>query len=237
MIKIKSMKYLILFIVLSSFCQNKIDGQRIIKYSDKNFNYLLALDTSYDSNLDSTIKSITIQDLKTKKVVQKIIIEENEFKRAGNGGFIIEDMNFDGYNDFRLCSIRGNHATAYYYWIYNQSLKKFSRDTLMEVISSPYFDQKKRRIEVGWHVSGTFGSETYKWVNKKVVCIFQKEDSPIYYRDDEANNTDDDGNRKAKFRIITINKLVNDKLKEVFRKEYTEKEYANLDYKSLPQPD
>ncbi len=235
------MKYLFAIVLFFFINQNKIDCQRIIIYSDKKFSYTLRKDSidyvDYLKSNDSAIKEIIITRLSDNKVIQKIIPEDNDFDRAGKEGFIIEDMNFDGFNDFRLCEIRGNHANAYYYWIYNPISKKFARDTSLEQISSPYFDQKKKRIEEGWHEAGYFGQNVYKWINKKAVCIFQEQDSPIYYGDDEPNNKDEDGNGRAKFRIITINKLVNGKLKEVYSRKFTEKEYEKIDSISFPKPD
>lgn len=214
-------------------------AQRAIIYNDKNFSYTLMLDTLSDAYVDSSIKLIVIHDLKSKKLIQKISVEENQFVKSSTEGFIIEDMNFDGYNDFRLLEIRGKRGNmAFYCWLYNPVKNQFEENISLEEISAPYFDTTKKRIHEGWHrASGYGGYNVYKWINNKAVCIFQKEDSVEFYDSDNPIYTDEYGDTKVEFVTVTIRKRIKGKLKLVFKKKYTLKEYDELDDKKLPQPD
>lgn len=196
------------------------------------------LDTISDSYVDSSIKQIIIHDIKSKKVIQKITVEENQFVRSSIEGFIIEDMNFDGYNDFRLLAALGKRGNmSFYCWLYNPAKKQFEENLSLEEISAPYFDTTKKRIHEGWHEANGYGGyNVYKWIKNEAVCIYQHEDSVEYLDSDNPANKDEYGNTKVESVTITIRKRVNGKLKLVFKKKYTLKKYDELDYKKLPQP-
>ena len=91
-------------------------------------------------NYDRIVKKITILDRKSKKVVQVITPPENAtpVNLTADELFIIEDMNFDRFNDIRMVQFMpAGPNIPFYYWIYDTVSHKFLRNTPLEDITSP----------------------------------------------------------------------------------------------------
>ena len=56
-------------------------------------------------------------------------------------GFVLEDMTFDGYTDFRIQAfVPAGPDIPYLYWLYNPETGRFEGNKDLEEISSPVFD-------------------------------------------------------------------------------------------------
>jgi hypothetical protein len=134
---------------------------------------------------DCLISKIKIINKKNKKLIQTISIPENShYCENSSDYFIVEDMNFDNNNDFRIRQFIAPNV-PYYYWIYKPKLHKFVRDSTLEEITSPDFDAKNKTITSFW--SGSYvhhGFNTYKYIKNKVTLIEEEED----YRDPNSSN-------------------------------------------------
>jgi hypothetical protein len=180
-------------------------SQAKLKYADKTFLFTLLADSTLtgDSvNYDCVVKSIVVTRLKDGKQIQTIIPGEN-YPRCGlpqDQIFIVEDINFDGYNDIRLLQfLPAAPNLPYYYWTYNPATQRFQRQKALEEITSPDFDPKKKLIYSFWRGSCCdHGLSTYRYINGKPTLI------------EESEVKEEDG------RVIsTIKKLVNGKMKLV----------------------
>lgn len=124
------------------------------------------------------VKTISAFSKKENKVLQEIDVPGGNCNYCVNGldtaytlGFVAEDMNFDGYTDFRLMDFLPAYTwnVNYLYWLYNPSKKMFERDTLLEVIYGPEFDASSKKIRKYWKEDDGMGTETYQWINGKIV--------------------------------------------------------------------
>ncbi len=79
---------------------------------------------------------------------------------------IAEDMNFDGYTDFRLPSSLGNVNSFYYCWLWDMSEKTFKYFPPLSAICSPEFNQSTKEIVSTNRSSAIkYDVTTYKWVD------------------------------------------------------------------------
>jgi hypothetical protein len=192
-------KWILIFNSIVSIAQTKLT------YSDKVFSFTLLVDSTLTAdsvNFDCVVNSILVTRLKDKKQIQKITPDEN-YPNCGLPAdqiFIIEDINFDGYNDIRLLQfLPAAPNLPYYYWTYNPATQKFQRQKALEEITSPDFDSEKKLIYSFWRGSCCdHGSSTYKYIKGKPTLI---EESEIKEEDGKV--------------ITTIKKLVNGKMKLV----------------------
>lgn len=110
--------------------------------------------------------------------------------------FIIEDMNFDKKTVIWLMRFFPAAANiSYYYWIFNNLIKKFERIKSLQQITSPEFDPKTELIFFCWPGScRSHGQHTNKYINRKPVLIQESEVAQ-------------DLNDSTKY-IITLNKRI-----------------------------
>lgn len=111
---------------------NYVTAQKIFTYQDGNFIYKITIDSalSIDSvNYDCSIRSIAIIKKSDNKLIQTIFPPENSFNSdlPQDQLFTIEDVNFDGFNDFRIVQfIPAAPNIPYYYWTFNNKKKNFN---------------------------------------------------------------------------------------------------------------
>lgn len=204
-----------LFFLIALFFSVPALCQRTINYRDKAFSFTLVIDStlSGDSvNYDCVVKSVIVTRLKDNKQTQTIIPGEN-YPGCGlpkEQLFILEDVNFDGYNDIRLLQFQPAAPNLpYYYWTYNPATQKFEPQKALEEITSPEFDHKKKLIYSFWRSSCCdHGQSTYKYINGKPVLV------------EETEIKEEDGKV-----ITTVKKRVNGRMKLV--KKTTEKAEEN----------
>ena len=192
---------ILIFYSIASFSQTKLT------YSDKIFSFTLFVDSTLTAdsvNYDCVVKSIIVTRLKDNIQIQTITPDEN-YPSCGlpkDQIFIIEDINFDGYNDIRLLQfLPAAPNLPYYYWTYNPPTQKFQRQKALEEITSPDFDPKKKLIYSFWRGSCCdHGHSTYKYINGKPTLV------------EETEVKEEDGKVTT-----TLKKLVNGKMKLVKR--------------------
>ncbi len=117
-------------------------------------------------------------------------LASNYYENSELGGyFIAEDMNFDGYTDFRLMeSPSAGPNTCWYFWLFDPDTGTFFRSMEYEEIRliSPEFDQNNRTI-ISFHRDGMgmYGREHYTLENGHPLLVrseqteFQGSDSLI----------------------------------------------------------
>jgi hypothetical protein len=179
-----------LILLLSSFVSF---GQRKLAYKDKQFTYVLLVDSTNETCL---VKSITIATRQGNKKVQVIIPDENNQSCTlpKEQVFIVEDMNFDGHNDFRLLQfLPAAPNLPYYCWTYDAKRKIFVRQKSLEDITSPEFDAKEKLIVSSWRDGCCHhGSSTYKYINGKPTVIaeadIKKEDGKEIFKQKKRIN-------------------------------------------------
>ncbi len=166
--------FLILFFLFSasSFTQNKLN------YSDSKFIYQLIVDSTFDSDNETSscqIKKIIIIDKSLKEVIQILDVEESNLfcDHLKDSILYLEDENFDNAIDIRLLAGCGaGPDCAYFHWFYNKSSKKFMRYKYLDDIVNPEFDKDKRIIFSSWRSSLTErGSSTYRYIKGVPVLI------------------------------------------------------------------
>jgi len=191
-----------LFLTWADFASAQ--GKRI--YTDDRFIYILQVDSML--SMDSTphecrIASIAITG-KDGHAIQTITTGENYpgCELPENQQFIIEDMNFDGYNDIRLLQFMpAGPNLHYYYWLYDPRTGSFRQNTELEEITSPEFDSKLKLIYSFWRSSCCHhGLSTYRYVHGRPVMV-------------EENSLEETGD----IIITTIKKRVKGQLKMISR--------------------
>jgi hypothetical protein len=197
-------RFLLLTFGLTSY-QSNCYSQKTYSYKDKDYNYLVAVDSAFNKESGSSQCVVTsIKVLKDKKQIQVIKPDENSpyCDITKNELFVVEDVNFDGYKDLRLFQfLPAGPNIPYYFWIYNPKTGLYVRNKTLEGITSPEFDHKKKLIYSSWRSSCCdHGGSIYKYVNGKPTLIEESEQV--------------EQNRK---RTFTIKKLIHGKMKVVKR--------------------
>ncbi|QEC57885.1 XAC2610-related protein [Flavisolibacter ginsenosidimutans] len=194
-------KLLATFILLSFIASS----QTKLAYQDKKFSFVLLVDSA---NGECAVKSIALARRSDGKQIQAILPPENTqpCTLPKEQIFIIEDMNFDGYNDIRLLQfLPAAPNLPYYCWIYKTKQKRFERQKALEEITSPDFNAKQKRIFSFWRDGCCdHGLNTYKYIGGRPVLV-------------EQGEVKEEGGKV----ITTLKKRINGKLKLV--KKTTEK--------------
>jgi hypothetical protein len=121
------------FLLVFLFFANEAFSQKELAYNDNSFVYMLVRDSTLSGNgvnYFCHVKSITVQTRQDRKTIQTIYPEENSAfcSFPEDEIFIVEDINFDGYNDVRLLQfVPAGPNYPYYYWTFNPKTKKFQR--------------------------------------------------------------------------------------------------------------
>lgn len=90
-------------------------------------------------------------------------------------GFVLQDVNFDGYNDIRLMQFRPPGPNIpYLYWTYDPGQKRFRRNRILETITSPEIDGQKKEIRSHWSDGAAReGTNVYRFFRQKPVLVKQ----------------------------------------------------------------
>lgn len=140
------MKYLqLIFLVLICFNGS---AQDMIEFSEGDLQYCLTRECN--SN-ECEISKIEI--FRDGTLMQSIKPEENSFGLTfpKDQLFKIEDMNFDGKQDFRLMEfLPAAPNVPFLFYIYNPKTKLFEHSPEYEKITSPTFDDEKEQINSSW---------------------------------------------------------------------------------------
>jgi hypothetical protein len=169
-------------------------AQLTYKRQDKRFIYKVTVDSvlSADSaNYNCIVRAVQIIRKSDHKTIQTIHPPESNFFWSMDKSvvFVVEDINFDGINDFRVLRSTGIGANELYYcWIFNRSTQQFQRNKLFERITSPEPDSKEKVIYSSWTGGwNDHGSSIYKWIKGQPVLI---EENEVIQGGDDKNPTD-----------------------------------------------
>jgi len=129
---------------------------------------------------------------------------ETETLDLQNTGFVIEDVNFDGYKDIRLMEFMpAGPDVPYIYWLYDTDKKSFAYSKAFSELTSPIFDAEKKQITMPWREGAMgMGENTYTVEQGQPVLIRQ-----------EIRHYLDDGGYK-----LTVKALKNGKMEIVEEK-------------------
>lgn len=202
------MRHFILFTI--AFCMAlHFKAQRINTYTGKLHTFKLHVDSSAagNNNYNCHVSLILVYDKSSGSLVQTITPPENSAfcTTQANQLFQVQDINFDGIKDLMLVQfIPAGPNIPYYYWKFNPKAKQFQRDTTLEDITAPNFDQDRKTVTSFWRTSATsHGVSTYKYIKNEITLVEEAESSP----DPENDNQ----------QIFTRKKLINGELKQVER--------------------
>jgi hypothetical protein len=128
----------------------------------------------YDPNY--FYKTIKITKSGSSKVLQTIALNQPEEEYGGwyNMKMIeFEDMNFDGYIDFRVPEEMYTKSVGYRHFLYNIKQKKYIENKQMnELLPSADFLRETKEIHVSMNDSANSRfSSTYKFINGKLVEV------------------------------------------------------------------
>ena len=196
------------FFLFGLFAPHIARAQRDMVFKNKQFIFKLTIDSILSAdkvNYDCTVKTIDIYNLGSNTRLQTIIPGENSFFCSMDTGspFVVQDVNFDGWDDIRLMQFMPASAQLpYYYYVYDSVKKQFIVNKSLEIITSPEFDYKNKLIKSTWK-SGCcdHGMSEYQWVNGKPLLILETE---------SAADPDHEG-----MYINTIKKRIDGKMKLV----------------------
>ncbi len=192
-------------------------GQEAKQYSftGKKFNFTLFATRSLSAdniNYSCGIDSIVITSKQHGNRLQAIVCNENSYfcTDGEKPGFLVEDMNFDGEEDFRLMQfLPAGPNIPYYYWLYNAKTSRFEPNTQLEEITSPVFDKHSKRIVSEWrNGAATSGKTLYEYRNGIPMAV---EERSMDY------------GQKEGYILYTTKKLAGGKLKTVSKKLVKEK--------------
>ncbi len=217
------MKYKILLLLFLAFGCTK--AQQIVTLSDGRFVYKLQVEMlpepHYRVNSQEpapnpnkkqskgigitvgTVKSIIIYPINDTSKKQVIIPGKNEsawpwMESNKAEKFILEDMNFDGNNDFRFL-----HSADYFgydCYVYKPATGQFVYDSALSNLVGPQFDQNQKLIYENWQGFTNKGTETFQYVTGKLTLIEEEEMKDVVGKDST---------------IVTIKKLVNGKMETI----------------------
>ncbi len=142
-----------------------------------------------------------------KNINQLITFDPTETPDEKTLGFIVEDMNFDGYKDIRIQQfLPAGPNTPYLCWIWDKENFTFVEHTELEELTSPVFDAKTKTVKASVRDNAaTYYENEYKYM--KDILTLVKETQTII-------------DPVTKKQTITIKELKKDKMQVV--KTYTE---------------
>lgn len=132
-----------------------------ITFSDKTLIYRLDIDSTPEQNYIASITIMSLLDNSVQQVLKfdsasghdhfVIICSTDTAYKKYCTDFVVEDMNFDGYNDFRIAQAPKpayGRNISYYYWTYNPKKKLFEEDETLEntFLPDPSFDASSKTI-------------------------------------------------------------------------------------------
>lgn len=134
-------------------------------------------------------------------LLQEIQLQQERNTWDGRSlGLVVEDMNFDGYQDIRVqAGIPAGPNTPYLYWLWDQKKQAFVSNTDLEAITAPVLDQESKSIHSHVRINaGSYSEETYQYIDGVPTLVRE-----IHHEADPDN----------KIWRVTVSKLVNKQLK------------------------
>jgi hypothetical protein len=105
--------------------------------------------------------------------MQKIPIKQTRTLNGRTLGLVIEDMNFDSYQDIRIQSgTPSGPNTPYFYWIWDPKAGAFMSNPDLEHITAPVFDYDNQTIQSFVREGAELYSDnTYRYINNIPTLI------------------------------------------------------------------
>ncbi|MGC5323879.1 XAC2610-related protein [Brevibacillus sp. SYSU BS000544] len=137
---------------------------------------------------------------KNGRLLQECTFEKTSTGNGNSLGVEFEDMNFDGYLDFRIqAETPAGPNIPYLYWLWDQQTSKYVSNTTLEQITSPEFDSYNKTIHSFVKEDPTFYSDN----------LYQyRDDTPILIKRIERA-----ADIEKKLWNITIKELRNNQMK------------------------
>lgn len=151
----------------------------LIRSSDSRFTYQVHIASQGQGDLRScSVSAIAILDRANNQLRQRIKPEENDQDcQQLSSALVVEDMNFDGYNDLRIRQLMPAAPNIpYYVWLYDPQTNRFTRNTALEEITSPVVDRVNQRIRSAWRANCCdYGEDTYGFLDGQLTLLQQTE--------------------------------------------------------------
>jgi hypothetical protein len=157
---------------------HQIQAQGTLTFDNENFRFVLKVDTIDSSDGHTcTVAEIEIYKQKDRALVQTIEPPGNEHSCGfpKQQIFIIEDMNFDGQDDFRLFEfLPAAPNIPYLYWFYDSKTVQFKYDTTLAEVTSPEFDKDNKVISSFWRNGCCeHGRDFYRY-DKAALILYER---------------------------------------------------------------
>ena len=137
-------------------------------------------------------KTISIFDAKTGNLLQTLVTSEfndgddaHAFSRE-EVELIVEDMNFDGYDDIRIAAFTtAGPNIPYICWLWDKNTKQFVHDADLSAIASFEIDKDNEWIHASNRVSAiSWRTEFYRWTDGRLT-LFRAMDANLDEDDTE----------------------------------------------------
>ena len=140
-----------ILVIFFAFFISHTHAQNPRTYSGSNFTFSVYTHGGASADDVCSVDSIVVIAKNGPKYIQSIVPGENSYTcNTVNDALTVEDMNFDGFEDFRIVQFTGTPNTPYFFWLYDPKSKKFRKSVELEDITSPVFDQKNKTITSDW---------------------------------------------------------------------------------------
>ena len=132
----------------------------------------------YDEGAFYYVHSITVISEDTGYIVQQIDLNpaaevcDDDQDKDKTLGFVLEDMNFDGFLDMRVMQfISAGINIPYYCWLWDPGSQSFAYSEALSAISSPIFDPVRGQVH-GFTTDGTADINTiYEYRGYELVLV------------------------------------------------------------------
>jgi hypothetical protein len=124
------------------------------------------------------IRSISIYRVADQKKIQTVAPPEPFDVPTYLPAFEVEDMNFDGYADFRALSFMMIRGQLFYdFWLYNPAKGKFETSIALGNLWDAEFDHETKTVTSNQRLVGPFDviNEVYTWEEGKLVLQHREE--------------------------------------------------------------
>ncbi len=147
---------------------------------DSIFSFEIAYDStkSHIGKWAIFIKSVSIFYVTGHKKIQTVFPPEKYQFESYHIPLVVEDMNFDGYNDLRVLNfVPMYQCETYDYWLYVPSKKRFEKNKALEVTSNVKFDAVSKTITSHYRGGGPFDelNEIFTWDKNKLTLQYSEE--------------------------------------------------------------
>ncbi len=122
------------------------------------------------------VRTLVIRKSRTDEPVQRIdgLAAEPPREALVSGSALqVLDMNFDGYDDFRIMEVApAGPNVRYLHWIYEPDSELFAGSPALDALTSTSFDAKTRQITSTERKSPIqYSSETYEYSGDRLVLV------------------------------------------------------------------